>query len=122
VLSVVTDHETWVCPRVEHPAPEASFAAFAGQERKTMTKDRLEWVLSGLSRYKLTSGEEQFLKSAENDFRQKDMLTDKQEERLENLYREKSRLAPNKNVPLPPESKSPGKAKFKRLVRVKTMP
>jgi len=86
-----------------------------------MTKDRLEWVLSGLTRYKLTNGEEQFLKSAENDFRQKSMLTDKQEERLETLYREKSRLLPNKSVPLPPESKRPEKTKFKRLVRVKMM-
>ena len=86
-----------------------------------MTKDRLEWVLSGLSRYKLTSGEEQFLKSAENDFQQKDMLTEKQEERLENLYKEKSRLAPNKAGPSSPESKRPEKPKFKRLVRAKAI-
>ncbi len=86
-----------------------------------MTKDRLEWVLSGLSRYKLTSGEEQFLKSAENDFRQKDMLTDKQEERLETLYKEKSRLTPNKTGPLSPEGKRAERPKFKRLARVKTI-
>ena len=84
-----------------------------------MTKDRLEWVLSGLGRYKLTSGEEQFLKAAENDFRQKDRLTDKQEERLENLYREKSRMTPDKTGPHSAESKGAEKPKFKRLVRTK---
>ena len=86
-----------------------------------MTKDRLEWVLSGLSRYKLTSGEEQFLKSAENDFQQKDMLTEKQEERLENLYKEKSRLTPNKTGPSSPDSKRPERPKFKRLARAKAI-
>ena len=74
-----------------------------------------------MNRYKLTNGEEQFLKVAENAFRQKSMLTDKQEERLETLYREKSRLMPNKAVALPPEGKRPEKSKFKRLVRVKMM-
>ncbi len=87
-----------------------------------MTKDRLEWVLSGLSRYKLTRGEEQFLKSAENDFRQKTMLTDKQEERLESLYREKSRLLPNRTIPHPQEGTKPERTRFKRLVRLKRTP
>ncbi len=84
-----------------------------------MTKDRLEWVLSGLRRYKLTNGEEQFLKSVENDFIRNSMLMDKQEEKLETLYREKSRLSPSKTVPLPPEGKTPEKKRFKRSIRVR---
>lgn len=64
-----------------------------------MNKERLEWVMSGLSRYKLTKSEDQFLKSASGDFDQKQMLTERQEDRLENLYREKSKSKPNKNSP-----------------------
>jgi len=62
-----------------------------------MDKERLEWVLSGLSQYKLTENEDQFINSASGDFDQKEMLTDRQEERLENLYKEKSKSKPNKN-------------------------
>ena len=61
-----------------------------------MNKERLEWVLSGLSQYKLTKNEDEFIKSAAGDFDQKQMLTDHQEERLENLYKEKSKTKPNK--------------------------
>jgi hypothetical protein len=63
-----------------------------------MDKERLEWVMSGLSQYKLTKNEYQFIKSASGDFDQKQMLTDRQEERLENLYKEKSKSKPNKNA------------------------
>ena len=62
-----------------------------------MNKERLEWVMSGLSQYKLTKDEDQFIKSASGDFDQKQMLTERQEERLENLYKEKSKSKPNKN-------------------------
>ena len=62
-----------------------------------MNKERLEWVMSGLNQYKLTKNEDQFIKSASGDFDQKQMLTERQEERLENLYKEKSKLKPNKN-------------------------
>jgi hypothetical protein len=62
-----------------------------------MDKERLEWVMSGLNQYKLTKNEDQFIKSASGDFDQKQMLTEQQEERLENLYREKSKSKPNKN-------------------------
>ncbi len=62
-----------------------------------MNKERLEWVMSGLSQYKLTENEDQFIKSASGDFDQKQMLTERQEERLENLYKEKSKSKPNKN-------------------------
>ena len=64
-----------------------------------MNKERLEWVISGLSRYKLSEHEDQFIKSASGDFDQKQMLTERQEERLENLYQEKSKSKPNKNSP-----------------------
>jgi hypothetical protein len=62
-----------------------------------MNKERLEWVMSGLRQYKLTKNEDQFIKSASGDFDQKQMLTERQEERLENLYKEKSKSKPNKN-------------------------
>jgi predicted flavoprotein YhiN len=62
-----------------------------------MNKERLEWIMSGLTQYKLTKNEDQFIKSALEDFDQKQMLTAQQEERIEILYREKSKLKPNKN-------------------------
>jgi len=61
-----------------------------------MNKERLEWVMSGLSQYKLTKDEDQFIKSTSGDFDQKQMLTERQEKRLENLYKEKSKSKPNK--------------------------
>jgi len=64
-----------------------------------MDKERLEWVISGLSRYRLTKSEDEFIKSASGDFDKKQMLTERQEERLENLYKEKSKSKPNKNSP-----------------------
>jgi hypothetical protein len=63
-----------------------------------MNKERLEWVMSGLNQYKLTKNEDQFVKSASGDFNQKQMLTERQEERLESLYKEKSKSKPNKNA------------------------
>jgi hypothetical protein len=62
-----------------------------------MDKERLEWVMSGLNQYKLTKDEDQFIKSASGDFDQKQMLTERQEKRLETLYKEKSKSKPNKN-------------------------
>jgi hypothetical protein len=53
--------------------------------------------MSGLSQYKLTENEDQFIKSVSGDFGQKQMLTERQEQRLENLYKEKSKSKPNKN-------------------------
>jgi hypothetical protein len=86
-----------------------------------MNKERLEWVVSGLSRYKLTQKEDQFIKSTEEDFNQNNMITAQQEERLENLYKEKSKLLPNKNYFSPKESIAPGKSKARRF-RPKFMP
>ena len=64
-----------------------------------MNKDRLEWIMSGLNQYQLTKTEDQFVKSALGDFNQNHALTDDREERLETLYKEKSKLKPNKKSP-----------------------
>jgi hypothetical protein len=77
--------------------------------------------MSGLNRYKLAAREDQFVKSVEQDFNQKNMLTEQQEERLENLYKEKSRLIPNRNYFSAKESTSSGKIKARRY-RPKFMP
>ena len=62
-----------------------------------MNKERLEWVMSGLNQHALTKAEDQFLKTALEDFEKNDALTEHQEEKLESLYKEKSKLIPNKN-------------------------
>jgi hypothetical protein len=62
-----------------------------------MNKERLEWIRSGLSQYALTEAEEQFLKTALEDFAKNQALTEKQEARLETLYEHKSKMKPNKN-------------------------
>ena len=62
-----------------------------------MNKERLEWIVSGLNQYALTEAEEQFLKTALEDFNKNQALTGKQEERLETLYEQKSKMTPNKN-------------------------
>ena len=64
-----------------------------------MYKARLEWIISGLSQYKLTKSEDQLIKSAAGDFDQIHPLTGRQEERLEKLYKEKSKSKPNLNSP-----------------------
>ena len=61
-----------------------------------MNKERLEWVVSGLNQYKLTKNEDQFIKSASGDFDQKQILTERQEVRLEILYKENLKSKPNK--------------------------
>ena len=61
-----------------------------------MNKARLEWVMSGLNQYALTTAEDLFLKTASAEFDKNQALTKHQEERLETLYKEKSKLSPNK--------------------------
>jgi hypothetical protein len=61
-----------------------------------MNRERLEWIMSGLNQYQLTRTEGQLVKSALGDFDQNHALTGDREERLENLYKEKSKLKPNK--------------------------
>ncbi len=55
-----------------------------------MNKARLDWVMSGLNQYALTLAEDQFLKTAVEDFDKNDALTERQEDRLETLYKLKS--------------------------------
>ena len=78
-----------------------------------MNQARLEWVMSGLTRYALTTGEDLFLKTVSADFDKNRALTAHQEERLETLYKEKSKLIPNKNHFAFKES-SPKKARPRR--------
>ena len=61
-----------------------------------MNKARLDWVMSGLNQYALTLAEDQFLKTAVEDFDKNDALTERQEDRLETLYKLKSQSIPNK--------------------------
>ncbi len=61
-----------------------------------MNRERLDWVMSGLNQYALTKAEDQFLKTALEDFDRSQSLTERQEERLETLYKEKSQSMPNK--------------------------
>lgn len=61
-----------------------------------MNKERLDWVMSGLTQHALTKTEEQFLKVALQDFDKNNGLTEHQEERLETLYKLKSQTIPNK--------------------------
>lgn len=86
-----------------------------------MDHERLEWIISGLSRYKLTEKEGRFVKSIEVDFNHKNNLTEQQEEKLESLYKEKSRFLPNKNYFSFKESVSSEKTKARRF-RPKFMP
>jgi hypothetical protein len=53
--------------------------------------------MSGLNQYKLTKTEDQFIKTAVEDFTRDHAITAHQEERLEALYKEKSKSKPNKN-------------------------
>lgn len=61
-----------------------------------MNKERLEWVMSGLNQHALTKTEDQFIKIASEDFDKNHALTEQQEEKLESLYKEKSKSIPNK--------------------------
>jgi hypothetical protein len=45
------------------------------ERRLMMGKERIEWVMSGLSYYNLTAREDQFVKSVKQDFNQKNVLT-----------------------------------------------
>jgi len=79
-----------------------------------MNKARLEWILSGLNRYKLSPSEDRFVKSIQQVFNEKNMLTDKEEEKLEGFYREKSRLVADRDLYSPKTNVIPGQKKFRR--------
>ena len=79
-----------------------------------MNRGRLEWVMSGLNQHVLTRTEDQFLKTVLDEFYKNQSLTELQEEKLESLYKEKSKLIPNKNkvsskesIPKKPRSRKP---------------
>ena len=80
-----------------------------------MNKARLEWILSGLDRYKLSPSEDRFVKSIQRTFNEKSMLTQKEEERLEGFYREKSRLIADRNLFSPKTNATTGEKKFRRM-------
>jgi len=80
-----------------------------------MNKARLEWILSGLGRYKLNPIEERFVKSIQQAFNEKNMLTKKEEEKLEGFYREKSRLIADRNLFSPKTNTPPGEKKLRRI-------
>ena len=61
-----------------------------------MNKERFDWVMSGLNKHALTKAEDQFLKTALEDFDKNNALTERQEKRLESLYKAKSLSIPNK--------------------------
>ena len=62
-----------------------------------MNKERFEWVMSGLSRHALTKAQDHFVKTALEDFDKNSGLTERQEKRLETLYKEKSKSIPRKD-------------------------
>lgn len=56
-----------------------------------MTKERMKWIISGLHRDDLSDGTWKFIESLERYFKNHGDLTEEQEERLEEIYREKGR-------------------------------
>ncbi len=82
--------------------------------RGTMNRARLEWILSGLRRYRLSPSEDRFVKSIEQTFNDKNMLTDKEEEKLEGFHREKSRLVADRDLYSPKTPATSGEKKFRR--------
>jgi hypothetical protein len=56
-----------------------------------MDKERLGWIISGISWENLTDWEERFIEDMEAKFKRFGDLTEKQEEVLERIFREKAR-------------------------------
>ncbi len=56
-----------------------------------MSERRLTCILSGLSRYELTSLEKRFIEVAKHSLEEHGRLTEQQETMLESLYREKTK-------------------------------
>jgi hypothetical protein len=56
-----------------------------------VTKDRLKWIISGFDLDLLSAWEKAFIDTIEWHFERKGDLSEKQEEILERLYREKGR-------------------------------
>jgi hypothetical protein len=62
----------------------------------------------------ITKTEDQFVKTALEDFDKNHVLTEHQEENLERLYKERSKLIPNKNQ-VSSKGSSPKKTKPRKL-------
>ena len=75
--------------------------------------------MSGLNQYTLTTAESHFLETVLADFDETLALTERQKERLETLYKEKSRLTPNKRSNELPVSKSTPKKTRPKMLRRK---
>ncbi len=56
-----------------------------------MTKDRFDLILDGLDFERLTEWEEEFVESLEEQMKSRGQLTQKQEDCLEKIYRNKAR-------------------------------
>jgi len=84
-----------------------------------MNKERFERVMSGLNQYVLIKAEDQFVKTALEDFDKNQFLTEHREKKLENLYKERSKLIPNKNQVsskgCSPKKTKPHKARWKAV-------
>jgi predicted nucleic acid-binding protein len=83
-----------------------------------MNQGRLEWVMSGLNQHALTKTEDQFVKNVLEAFDKNHALTELQEEKLESLYKEKSRLTPSKNqvsLKESPKKTTPRKPRWKAV-------
>lgn len=56
-----------------------------------MTKNRMEWILDGLDKDSLTKWETGFVESVKEFFEDNGFLTEAQEDKLEEVFREKTR-------------------------------
>ena len=56
-----------------------------------MTEDRLKWIISGLDYDRLTPWEERFVEACEKGHKKYGNITDPMEEKLEQIFREKSK-------------------------------
>jgi hypothetical protein len=60
------------------------------RRQRKMNIERLKWIISGLDFEKLNEWEERFVEDVEDYFKRKGNLTEKQEEIIERIYREKA--------------------------------
>ncbi len=65
--------------------------ARSAKRREKMDRKRLDWIISGLPRDDLSDGTWKFIESLEQYFNNHGDLTKYQEERLEEIFKEKGR-------------------------------
>ncbi len=80
-----------------------------------MNKERFEWIMSGLSRYNLNGNEDRLVKLVAEGFSQKNKITEEQEAKMESLYKEKSKLWPDKHPFSTKKSEAPEKKKPRKF-------